>query len=257
MASPPLATRDLAADLGAEVLGLDLAQSLDDPATVAALRSLLHDRGVLVLKGPVLTPAQSLDFYRHFLARPGQQQRGQGDALANNDPNLLTGFPDFPEVQLIGNGSSIVEIGPVVQKEPGFWHGDLGTYRETWDASSCNPTMLHALAVPERGRGDGALRWGASEAAALPYTAGATLFVRGGEPTAPTHNWIARVDPLTDCLCFQPRCLRPYRLRWPIARVGCASATAPTSWALRSATSVFNVYNADSSIQNTDSSPEK
>jgi alpha-ketoglutarate-dependent taurine dioxygenase len=54
-------------------------------------------------------------------------------------------------------------------------HGDLGTYRQSWDSAACNPTLLHALAVPERGHG--VLRWGGGE---LPYTAGSTLFVRGG-----------------------------------------------------------------------------
>ena len=167
--------RELTPELGSELTGLDIAQPLSE-ATVAALRHMLHTRGVLVVRGSCLTPAQSLAFYRHFVS--GTERAGgsiQGDALGNNDPNLLTAFASAGgAVQLIGNGSSVKEIGAVAQREPGFWHGDFGTYRMSWDCAACNPTLLHAVAVPTSGHGK--LRWGGSE---LSFRAGSTLFVRG------------------------------------------------------------------------------
>lgn len=169
-----MSTHDLTPCLGSEVNGLDITQPLG-ATTVATLRSMLHSRGVLVIRGSCLTPAQSLAFYLHFLSVADISSSIQGDALANNDPNLLTAFASTGgAVQLIGNGSSVKEIGPVAQREPGFWHGDFGTYRTSWDHTMCNPTMLHALSVPKRGHGK--LTWGGSE---LPFPAGATLFVRG------------------------------------------------------------------------------
>lgn len=162
--------------LGSEVTGLDISQPLDPP-TVATLRDILHNRGVLVVRGSRLTPAQSLAFYRHFLSATdlSSSTAQDGDAVANNDRNLLTAFASTGgEAQLIGNGSSVEEIGPVSQREPGFWHGDFGTYRTSWDHSRCNPTLMHALAVPELGHGR--LTWAGSE---LTFAAGGTLFVRG------------------------------------------------------------------------------
>jgi|EP01046_Picozoa_sp_COSAG06_P024852 hypothetical protein len=119
--------RDLSPSLGAEVVGLDIAQPLDE-ATIMQLRRVLHARGLLVVRDSRMTPEQSLDFYRHFLSMPELDGELQGDALGNNDPNLLTAFPSTGgAVQLIGNGSSIEEIGPVTQKEPGFCESSCGS----------------------------------------------------------------------------------------------------------------------------------
>lgn len=172
---PSVHIRELTPELGSEMTGLDIARPLSE-ATVAALRHMLHTRGLLVVRGSCLTPAQSLAFYRHFLSATELASGNiQSDALANNDPNLLTAFGSTcGAVQLIGNGSSVKEIGPVTQREPGFWHGDFGTYRMSWNYAGCNPTLLHAVVVPKSGHGK--LRWGGSE---LSFRAGSTLFVRG------------------------------------------------------------------------------
>ena len=101
-----LTVHPLSASIGAEVSGVDLATADQlAPATVARLRALLHEHGVLVFRrDSCLRPEQSQAFYRHFLAVPNTDAVLAGDAAVNNDPNLLTAFPSAPAVQLIGNG---------------------------------------------------------------------------------------------------------------------------------------------------------
>lgn len=178
--------RDLTKDLGSELRGLDIADPLDE-ATAAALRRMLHTRGVLVVRGSHLTPAQSLAFYCHFLSREDLATVStQGGAVVTN--NRSTVVASTGELfQVVGNRSGVQETGSVAQREPGLWHGDLGTYRTSWDYAACNPTLLHALVVPERG--DGKLSWGGSE---LSFAAGATLFVRGSTLLAALPGELAR-----------------------------------------------------------------
>lgn len=119
------------APLGAQVLGLDLAQplSLDD---FQRLHHAHLDHHVLVFRDQRITPQQQVDFSRRF----GPLQI-----------HVLRQFqlPTQPEVLIISN---IVEDGqPIGLGDAGhFWHSDL-SYKEVPSLGS----MLHAQELPRDG----------------------------------------------------------------------------------------------------------
>lgn len=83
-AAAPFVSRKVGRFLGSEVSGIDLAQPLHAD-TVAALRALLLDRGVLFFRDQHLTPEQQIAFTRYFgevrtsgPARPGSPLPGIG-----------------------------------------------------------------------------------------------------------------------------------------------------------------------------------
>ena len=119
------------APLGAEVVGLDLSLPL---ATVdlARLHRAHLDYHVLVFRDQHITPAQQVDFSRHFGAL-------QIHVLRNFQ------LPEQPEVLVISN---IQQDGkPVGLGDAGhFWHSDL-SYKETPSLGS----MLHAQELPAEG----------------------------------------------------------------------------------------------------------
>ena len=119
------------APLGAEVIGLDLSLPLAT-ADLARLRRAHLDYHVLVFRDQHITPAQQVDFSRHFGAL-------QIHVLRNFQ------LPDQPEVLVISN---IQQDGkPVGLGDAGhFWHSDL-SYKETPSLGS----MLHAQELPAEG----------------------------------------------------------------------------------------------------------
>ena len=119
------------APLGAQVLGLDLAQ----PLSLGDFQRLHHarlDHHVLVFREQRITPQQQVDFSRRF----GPLQI-----------HVLRQFqlPTQPEVLIISN---IVEDGqPIGLGDAGhFWHSDL-SYKEVPSLGS----MLHAQELPDEG----------------------------------------------------------------------------------------------------------
>ncbi|WP_338679923.1 TauD/TfdA family dioxygenase [Janthinobacterium sp. TB1-E2] len=119
------------APLGAQVLGLDLAQ----PLSQGDFQRLHHahlDHHVLVFRDQRITPQQQVDFSRRF----GPLQI-----------HVLRQFqlPTQPEVLIISN---IVENGqPIGLGDAGhFWHSDL-SYKEVPSLGS----MLHAQELPDEG----------------------------------------------------------------------------------------------------------
>jgi len=117
--------------LGAEVLGLDLAASLDEAAFARIHRAHL-DHHVLVFRDQRITPQQQIDFSRRF----GPLQI-----------HVLRQFqlPGYPEVLVVSN---IVENGqPIGLGDAGhYWHSDL-SYKERPSLGS----LLHAQELPEEG----------------------------------------------------------------------------------------------------------
>lgn len=119
------------APLGAEVVGLDLSLPLGT-ADIARLHRAHLDYHVLVFRDQHITPAQQVDFSRHFGAL-------QIHVLRNFQ------LPGQPEVLVISN---IQQDGkPVGLGDAGhFWHSDL-SYKETPSLGS----MLHAQGLPAEG----------------------------------------------------------------------------------------------------------
>lgn len=123
------------AALGAEVRGIDLSRSLDDP-TLAAIRQAWDMHLVLVFRNQHLSDPQLLAFSRCFgeLDPPG--------------PNPYGGpfLPGFPELNVISNvkkhGKPIGGLGA----GEAVWHADM-TYLEMPPKAS----ILHALEVPPTG----------------------------------------------------------------------------------------------------------
>jgi len=119
------------APLGAEVIGLDLSLPLA-ASDFARLHRAHLDYHVLVFRDQHITPAQQVDFSRHFGAL-------QIHVLRNFQ------LPEQPEVLVISN---IQQDGkPVGLGDAGhFWHSDL-SYKETPSLGS----MLHAQELPAEG----------------------------------------------------------------------------------------------------------
>jgi taurine dioxygenase len=119
------------APLGAEVVGLELSLPLAT-SDLARLHRAHLDHHVLVFRDQHITPAQQVDFSRHFGAL-------QIHVLRNFQ------LPEQPEVLVISN---IQQDGkPVGLGDAGhFWHSDL-SYKETPSLGS----MLHAQELPAEG----------------------------------------------------------------------------------------------------------
>ena len=126
-----LQIRPLDAPLGAEVIGLDLAQPLAD-ADFGRIHRAHLDRHVVVFRDQRITPQQQIDFSRRF----GPLQ-----------VHVLHQFqlPGHPEILVVSN---ILEDGkPIGLGDAGaYWHSDL-SYKERPSLGS----LLHAQELPEEG----------------------------------------------------------------------------------------------------------
>ncbi len=131
LSTSPFQIETFDAPLGAQVLGLDLAQPLS-PGDFQRLHHAHLDHHVLVFRDQRITPRQQVDFSRRF----GPLQI-----------HVLRQFqlPTQPEVLIISN---IVEDGqPIGLGDAGhFWHSDL-SYKEVPSLGS----MLHAQELPDEG----------------------------------------------------------------------------------------------------------
>jgi taurine dioxygenase len=118
------------AAVGAEIRGVDLAQSIDDE-TFAEIDSALSEHAVIFLRDQHITPAQQVDFSRRF---------GEIEINAFNKFALK----ENPAVLVVSN---IKEDG----KDIGYadagshWHTDM-----SYTATPPRLTMLYAVEVPHR-----------------------------------------------------------------------------------------------------------
>ena len=130
-----ISIKNLAAPLGAQAEGVDLAQPLDQDE-VDAIETAWRERLVVVFHGQSLSDPQLLAFSRYFgaLDPPGPNPYGEPFNKA------------YPEINVISN---VVENGrPIGNLGDGeaVWHADM-TYIEVPPKAA----MLHALEVPPAG----------------------------------------------------------------------------------------------------------
>jgi taurine dioxygenase len=116
------------APLGAEIIGLDLSQPIDD-AIVRDLETVFHERSVIWFRNQKLTPAQHVSFSRRF---------GEVELLVNRQYCL----PSQPEVYVVSN---VVENGRNIgNADAGLvWHTD-SSYKQVPSRAS----LLYAIEVP-------------------------------------------------------------------------------------------------------------
>ena len=117
--------RPLSGALGAEILGVDLARGLDEE-TVAAIRRIWLDHGVVFFRDQDLAPAQFLELARRF-GTPVEYP-------------FVKGIDGFPEI------TAVVKLPHERHNFGGIWHSDT-TYLERPPMA----TMLIAREVPPYG----------------------------------------------------------------------------------------------------------
>ncbi len=128
-----LQTRRLAPALGAEILGIDLAQPLD-ATTVAAIRAAWLENQVLVFRDQRLTDADLVRFSRHF---------GDLDTVPGWEPFSPDGHP---EVLIISNVQEDGTAIGVLGDGEAAWHTDM-SYLDLPPPASA----LYSLEIPPSG----------------------------------------------------------------------------------------------------------
>jgi taurine dioxygenase len=136
---------------GAEVLGVDLSQPLDE-ATFRNIEQIWHEHEVIVFRNQNLTPARHVEFSRQF---------GELECHVRTDVCR----PGHPEILVVSN---VFENGkPIGSQDAGlFWHSDL-----CYKAEPSRGSLLYAREVPiENGKALGPTRFSSMTAAynALP-----------------------------------------------------------------------------------------
>ena len=111
--------------LGAEILGIDLAQKLDDGG-VAEIRQALAEHGVVFFRDQTLTPEQHIAFAERM-----------GPINVNRFFTHVAGYPQIAEVRKEPQQKS--NIG-------GGWHTD-----HSYDQEPALGSILLAREVPPRG----------------------------------------------------------------------------------------------------------
>ncbi len=125
MSHAPIAVRPVSAAVGAEILGLDLADSLPPP-TANAIRQALFQHGVVFFRDQKLTPEQHVAFARRF-----------GEINVNRFFKAVDGYPMIAEVRKEPEQTG--NIG-------GSWHTD-----HSYDHAPALGSILYAREVPETG----------------------------------------------------------------------------------------------------------
>jgi len=124
------------APIGAEIVGVDLAQELDD-AAFEQIRNAYYEHSIIVFRDQHLTPAQQVAFSRRF-----------GELEIHVLRQYL--LPGYPEILVISN---ILENGrPIGLADAGrvaVWHTDT-SYRKAPSIGSA----LYALEIPRNDAGE-------------------------------------------------------------------------------------------------------
>lgn len=123
-----ITVRPSGAALGAEILGVDLSQDIDD-ATFNHIVDLWHEHEVVFFRGQTLTPEQHVRFSRRF---------GELELHVRKDCCR----PGFHELFVVSN--IVVNGKPIGSQDAGlFWHSDLCYLKEPSRGS-----LFYALEVP-------------------------------------------------------------------------------------------------------------
>lgn len=126
-----LEIRPLSDALGAEIVGLDLSQPMDE-TTFGAVHAAHLEHLVLVFRDQKLSPEQQISFSKRF---------GPLDVHPADDATL----PGHPEILIVstkkqeGKYIGLPDAGPM-------WHSDIAYRKQTALGS-----MLYALEIPDRG----------------------------------------------------------------------------------------------------------
>ena len=132
LATQSLTVRPLSKVMGAEAIGVDLSQPLDDAAFRAIHRAFL-DAGVLVLRDQRLTPEQHVAFSKRF-----------GDLAIHVKDEFL--YPGIPEILILSNRKH-ADGRPMGFEDAGrYWHTDMSYVAEPPLGS-----LLHAVEIPPEG----------------------------------------------------------------------------------------------------------
>ena len=146
--APELAILPSGAPLGAEVVGVDLTEDLDEP-TFRAIEAAYNTHTVVVIRHQHLTPEALL----HFARRLGALEIS---------PRTQFALPGYPEILLLSN---IVDAQgqPMGNADAGLtWHTDL-----SYTATPPRGSLLYAVEVPTNAQGETAGEtWFVSTAAA-------------------------------------------------------------------------------------------
>jgi len=125
-----LATRPLKPGFGAEILGLDLAQS--DDATLDQVVEVFNLHGAILLRGQAMAPADLVRFIARF-------NEPEGHTLVQYT------LPSYPNVYQLSN--KMVDGKPIGAHNDGVgWHTDY-----SYKAIPVMCTMLYAVEVPPVG----------------------------------------------------------------------------------------------------------
>lgn len=126
--------RPTGAALGAEIRGIDLAQTVDD-ATLHAIEHALHEHEVVFFRDQHISPEQHVAFSRRF---------GELELHLRKDCCK----PGFPEIFVVSN---VVENGkPIGTQDAGlFWHSDLA-----YMAKPSRGSLFYAHEVPHDDAGN-------------------------------------------------------------------------------------------------------
>lgn len=116
--------------VGAEIVGVDLSQALDDE-TFAAIERVFNENGMIYFRNQRLTPEAQLRFSRRF----GELEKHVRQEYA---------LPGYPEIHLISNvKEGERSIGSAYAGDA--WHTDLCFMKEP---SRCS--LLYAIEVPHQ-----------------------------------------------------------------------------------------------------------
>lgn len=135
-----LTTRTLPAGIGLEVEGLDLSHPLDD-ATVAELRRLLVDAGVLVFRGIGTTPEAHIELSRAFGELELHSNR---EAWVEGCPELIDISYRPPTDALFTDLQPVYDVGGVHLAGWLAWHTD-----QCFIQRLSRGGVLRAIQVPE------------------------------------------------------------------------------------------------------------
>ena len=126
-----ISIRRLGKHLGAEILGVDLAQPLDD-AMFGRISDAFFEHQVVAIRDQKLTPAQQIAFTRRF---------GELEHHVRKEHRLA----GHPEILIVSNILNEQGNAIGVQDAGRFWHSDL-SYKQVPSLLSA----LYALEVPVR-----------------------------------------------------------------------------------------------------------
>ncbi len=126
--------RPTGAALGAEIRGIDLAQTVED-ATLHAIEHALHEHEVVFFRDQHISPEQHVAFSRRF---------GELELHLRKDCCK----PGFPEIFVVSN---VIENGkPIGTQDAGlFWHSDLA-----YMAKPSRGSLFYAHEVPHDDAGN-------------------------------------------------------------------------------------------------------